>query len=75
MDEVLRRTILTRHNSQRNVLALGGSDDFKRPQAADMATMVNETVTFMSISYCTQNRDFNQLLHVCFHQFRALAMG
>lgn len=41
MVEPVKRTILTRHNSQRNVLALGGADDFVRPQAADMATMVD----------------------------------
>lgn len=44
MNESVRRTILTRHNSQRNILALGGGDDFVRPQAADMATMVNEFI-------------------------------
>lgn len=44
MDDILRRTILTRHNSHRNVLALGGADDFKRPAAADMGTMVNESI-------------------------------
>lgn len=42
MTEPVKRTILTRHNSQRNVLAMGGADYFVRPQAADMATMVNE---------------------------------
>lgn len=61
MDEILRRTILTRHNSHRNVLALGGADNFKRPPAADMATMVNKSITWISLANSTQNGDFNKL--------------
>lgn len=51
--------ILTRHNSQRNVLALGGADNFSRPQAADMATMVNRFIIII---------DFRQTFDV-FHKF------
>lgn len=58
MDEILRRTILTRHNSQRNVLALGGADDFKRPQAADMATMVNAYNISINITHTNPKSSF-----------------
>lgn len=75
MDAVLQRTILTRHNSQRNVLAMGGADDFKRPAAADMATMVNQLL-FKAKIPITPTRDSIQpfyyyvnIRNVLLHQF------
>lgn len=70
MDEILRRTILTRHNSQRNVLALGGGDDFKRPSATDMATMVNASIKLKD-SKCP---NFSIMLY-SFIDYMKLAMG
>lgn len=63
MIDSVKRTILTRHNSQRNVLALGGNDDFLRPQAADMATMVNEFI----YQFLYTQKIFQIILHQFLH--------